>query len=645
MKLKKPPDKSLFSNNQNKKDFFTIKTSLKSIIKNHEDIDTINLLVIETNDYVIRTYLFMRLYFLYSYYNKIPFIPIDKDSILYFMRTLATRDNRGVQPKNKELQKDLNTFYTKEFEPLINKPKFDFKNKTKIIPYAAIHIETSFKNNIKIHFITRFRRFLNIIKPNINIISSNKGKELDKEKDRFYNTIKNSILNDTIDTTCPNEYKEFAKEVRNNYLPLEYEKSFYYDCQKDNNINTYLHFMIKMNEVIEKRNNLLNSKIRLTVNMNEKRNLQKEVKKLFQIIPLRNEIIPHYMTFDKHAIKETFNIKEDNIWGNIFNTDFKVFKHKNYTLSTFHTDGVGVSLTFKRDNYKENKKIKSKETYNNIYLDEMNNEDLDIIKTKKLVVVDPGKKGICMLDDTKTNVNYTTAQRRKESLRKRHNIILNNEKISNNIISKETLLSINSSKTVNYEEFKVFIKEKLMLNTKVNEFYNQKLFRKLKFRTQIALRKSEDTFLKTIEEKYGSKEDIVIGYGDWSTPRQMKYCVPSINQGLKKIIEKKFKVFTIDEFRTSKLCSSCNKELKHYKMSCDDIYKYNIKNINTNGNKEIHRLLICSACSGPEDKKTTYWNRDINACVNMLKLSTEYINNRTRNKLFCRTQIDSNRTL
>ena len=58
MKLKKPPDKSLFSNNQNKKDFFTIKTSLKSIIKNHEDIDTINLLVIETNDYVIRTYLF-----------------------------------------------------------------------------------------------------------------------------------------------------------------------------------------------------------------------------------------------------------------------------------------------------------------------------------------------------------------------------------------------------------------------------------------------------------------------------------------------------------------------------------------------------------------------------------------------------------
>ena len=37
-----------------------------------------------------------------------------------------------------------------------------------------------------------------------------------------------------------------------------------------------------------------------------------------------------------------------------------------------------------------------------------------------------------------------------------------------------------------------------------------------------------------------------------------------------------------------------------------------------------------------------YWNRDINACVNMLNLSKEYINNRTRNKLFCRSQIDSN---
>jgi len=159
-------------------------------------------------------------------------------------------------------------------------------------------------------------------------------------------------------------------------------------------------------------------------------------------------------------------------------------------------------------------------------------------------------------------------------------------------------LLVKACKTVNYEKFKKFIRDKNILNDNVRSFYNQKLCRKLKFRTQIALRKSEDKFLNTIEREYGKNRDIVIGYGNWSTTRQMKYCMPSINQGLKKIIEKRYRVFTIDEFKTSKLCSNCNNELHHYKMSENDIKKYKMKNINAPKSKEIHRLFICSACSG-----------------------------------------------
>ena len=64
------------------------------------------------------------------------------------------------------------------------------------------------------------------------------------------------------------------------------------------------------------------------------------------------------------------------------------------------------------------------------------------------------------------------------------------------------------------------------------------MFRKLKFRTNVYLRKSEDKFLNNIENIYGNKEDIVIGYGDWSNYKKMKHLIPSSNIGLRRKIEK-----------------------------------------------------------------------------------------------------------
>ena len=54
------------------------------------------------------------------------------------------------------------------------------------------------------------------------------------------------------------------------------------------------------------------------------------------------------------------------------------------------------------------------------------------------------------------------------------------------------------------------------------------MFRKLKFRTSLYLKKSEDKFLNNIEKMYGKKEDIVIGYGDWSQDKQMKNLLNSL---------------------------------------------------------------------------------------------------------------------
>ena len=466
-KLENDNKKSFFDNKNDKLNIFVVKTTLKSILKDfNNNFIIINNLVKEANECVIRTYQFIRLYFLYCYYNNLEFIEINKDNVLYFMRALSIRDNRGIQPKNTDLENKLNNFYENEFSQLINKPKFNFINKSYLNAYIGEHIATSFNNNIKEHFITRFRYFLNIIEPNIKFYTDNK--ELIKERKRIYNLVKNSILNDDINEKCPEEYKKFALKIRNIYLPSEYEKSFYYDCKKDCNFSYYLKQTIKMNEVIEKYNNTIDKKI-ININGNKKSQIKKR-------------------------------------------KEFQTMKKK-------------------------------------------------------------------LLDD------------------------------------------------------------------EIKDFYYNKLFRKLKFRTNVYLRKSEDKFLNNIEKVYGNKEDIVIGYGDWSEDKQIKHLIPSSNIGLRRKIEKRYKVFLVNEYCTSKLCSCCNKELKNYKMSNEDIKKYENKNKKQLNKEDLtkHRLLVCHGCSSSENKKSTFWNRDINACVNMLKLSKEWINNKKRNPLFCRNS-NSNRT-
>ena len=62
------------------------------------------------------------------------------------MRALAVRDNRGNQPKNTDLEDKLNIFYENEFSKLINKPKFNFTNKSYLNSYIAENIATAFNN-------------------------------------------------------------------------------------------------------------------------------------------------------------------------------------------------------------------------------------------------------------------------------------------------------------------------------------------------------------------------------------------------------------------------------------------------------------------------------------------------------------------
>ena len=91
------------------------------------------------------------------------------------------------------------------------------------------------------------------------------------------------------------------------------------------------------------------------------------------------------------------------------------------------------------------------------------------------------------------------------------------EKQKHKIIEEEAKLSSYNCKSVDYQQFKEYIKEKTKLNDKLRNFYENILFRKLKWRNWIYQRKSEDKFLNQIEETYGNKEDLSAGFGKGSS--------------------------------------------------------------------------------------------------------------------------------
>jgi len=145
-----------FRNNK-KSAYTTIKIPLKSILHNRDLVQpAVNNLVFEINDLIIHTYQFIRLYILNIYSNNQSLPIIDETFILYCIKTLGVRDNRGKKCKDAELLETLDIFYQTEYQPLLNHTKTNLKNTTFMLPYLATQVYTSLSNNTQEHFVQHF---------------------------------------------------------------------------------------------------------------------------------------------------------------------------------------------------------------------------------------------------------------------------------------------------------------------------------------------------------------------------------------------------------------------------------------------------------------------------------------------------------
>lgn len=88
-------------------------------------------------------------------------------------------------------------------------------------------------------------------------------------------------------------------------------------------------------------------------------------------------------------------------------------------------------------------------------------------------------------------------------------------------------------------------------------------FRKLKFSSKLYFDKNDAQLVRKLKNKFGSNSTLILG--NWSAPN-VKYQEPTRSKGLIATLKKNgFKLYLIDEYKTSSFCPECESPLEKFK--------------------------------------------------------------------------------
>jgi transposase len=366
------------------------------------------------------------------------------------------------------------------------------------------------------------------------------------------------------------------------------------------------------------------------------------------VFPIRTDIIPKFVKLDTTTLVHLLmtknqgnkseyltegNLKkyENKIWKFFFRTERQCFSKPKYSFHhMISTDGISCCILFLRNDM-IGKRIPNKKILNSEeYIDEL--KDYNNIKNKKLIGIDPGKEDLVFcVDGASKDANtfrYSQNSRRKETkLKKYSNIILElkNQKIDNKtIIEYETELSVYNKKSLSIKKFKKYVKMKNKINQKLFKFYENYIFRKLKLNGYMNRKKNEQKMINNFKKIFGKPEDTIITIGDWEQKQHMKYKEATKGKGMRKLFRQNgYKVYLVDEFRTSCKCSNCDGG------NCEKFMVRKNPKPYKNNLKLVHGLLSCKNCCN-------VWNRDCNGASNIYKIAKSAIENKSRPNYLCR---------
>ena len=473
-----------------------------------------------------------------------------------------------------------------------------------------------------------------------DVIKQIKNKEIRKEKykeltDEF-NKVKYDLLSLSKEFKSDSKYHNWIIEQRKYILPNKqvFDKdSIHYDLCS--NTSDYLKPYIYINKQLE--------------------NFNDENIRLFNVLPLRSNIVPKHICIDTSGLISNFlggesttphyrNYKKINeeeekgkdqkdkktnqykLWDRLFDLKSKIFQKKHYTFNyMIKTDGISVSILFIRlDENNEPFKFNPYQTQTEENIKYIEKEIItDELRNKKIVCIDPNYSDLIYCgskddNDVLQTFRYTQNQRRMETRVKKYSKIINNINYQTiidgkNVRELETILSSYNKKTCDYDKFINYITQKNKLNYLLYTHYQKVLFRKLKLNRYINTQKSETKMIKNFNKKFGEPKNTLCIMGDFDkSNNHMKGKEPVICRRFRRLFKKAgYKTFLVNEFRTSKLCNCCHNEIEPFLTRISH---------KPNDIKTCKKITINGLLSHQEDKQECkiIHNRDKNAVQNML---------------------------
>ena len=664
--MKKPKKVKEKKKDEDNFDFMkTNKDNINNIIKDKSILPIINDLVNRTNKIVIRAYQFIKLYCIFCYDNHIPFPLIDKDFICDVFKVITQRkSNRGgytdkTMPDKLRLLYDFyNQYYIKTI--VINEIIY-YDNLPYILAYEAIDMTTNINNNIQEHFIDHLNKYVNLTfqvkEKSAEITKNNKDKVVRKELHKQLYDEFNKVKKDLISFEEPKseeKYHSWIREQRNHLYPNKTtfdNDNIYYDLKS--NTQDYLVSMFYLSRQFE----LLNDEI---VRNNEINDIKKKQIRLFQVLPLRTNIIGKNICIDTCGLISNFlrdessypilqTYKKENkyfdLWNRFFKLNKRTFKKgQKYTFSfMIRTDGVSCCALFIRlgaNGKPLPKTIENKKCCEEVNTDYIEKTEItDELRKMKVVCIDPNMSDLIYCGSKDENgklqtFRYTQNQRRLETRMKKYSKIRDNVSketvIENQPIKEiETKLKDYNSKTTNYEKFKEYCIEKNKVNSKLFNHYQQEFYKKFRLNAFTNSQKSERKMIQNFSKKFGNPENTIYVMGDYDKGSyHMKGVEPVICKKFRRIFKNAgYKTFLVNEYKTSMLCNCCHNELETFNERPS-------KKPKRKGETEIcHGLLRCQSV---KPKCEIIHNRDKNAVQNMLEIVNSVFTLGKRPDVFCR---------
>ena len=373
----KPPDKPYYK---------AIKQNLTNIVKHKHIQDILLDVVMSSHKIVIHTLQFMKMYLLFSYDTQEELPKIDHAFITNIMKVICDKSTKelvkkqGRPPKagTMDLRRKFELFYDEHYSTGQIDP-ISYKNMNTILDYLAIDILTCYETNIKQHYVEYVERFVNVL-----FEKKERVKSLSKEEVPAFisllRKVKNNILNKE---EVPPEVQHHLDKIVPQRL---FEKdSLRYDIQC--HPQDYLPCMVYMMKYVESTGS-----------------------SVFNVFPLRTDIVPKYIRIDTTTVvhlfvsKENLGTKEEfltkgnlvkrqaDIWDAFFRTEKRCFSANGYTFNyMIETDGIACSILLVRKDMVGKRFKPTLAVSKELYIDEA---DTDILKDKTIVGIDPGKSDL-----------------------------------------------------------------------------------------------------------------------------------------------------------------------------------------------------------------------------------------------------------